>query len=139
VLLVYVGMSQYTSEVDADALDFPLGYGYYDPRPYGSSGAARRLPEQADQSAAAPEDDGTLLKWYVTRLWQPDTGTAGNGSGDSNEESGPGSQSGASHLSHASEVSVAGSKRGQRNDTGNIMMWYVTERTRFGTAMSAVW
>jgi hypothetical protein len=132
-------MSQYTSEVDADEIDFPIGYGYYDPRPFGSSGAAGSLPEQADQSAAAQEDDGTLLKWYGTRLWQLDTGTAGNGSGDSNDESGPACQSGASQLSHTSEVSVAGSKRGQGNDTGNIMMWYVTDTTRFGTPMSAVW
>jgi hypothetical protein len=132
-------MSQYTSEVDADEIDFPIGYGYYDPRPFGSSGAAGSLPEQADQSAAAQEDDGTLLKWYGTRLWQLDTGTAGNGSGRSNDGSEPASPLLASQSSDTSEGSGAGSKRGHGNNTGNIMMWYVTERTRFGTAMSAVW
>ena len=121
-----------------DVLDFEMNRGYYDPRPFCTAGAAGSLPKQADQSAAAQENDGTLLKWYVTRLWQPDTGTAGNGSGGSNHESGPGGQS-ASRSSHTSEVSGAGSKRVHGNDKGNIMMWYVTERTRFVTAWSAAW
>ena len=135
-------MSHYTSVVDGmnDVLDFELNRGYYDPRPYGAAGT---LPNQAVQgrehdapNAAAQDDQRTLHKWYVTRLSQPDTCTAADGSGGSEDESGTisGSQS-----SEPRVFSKAGSKRVLEDVPGNIMMWYVTDKTRFVTAVTAAW
>ena len=75
-------MSHYTSVVDGmnDVLDFEMNRGYYDPRPFHvagslSSQAGQGLRREAPRAAAA-EGDGTLHKWYVTRLSQPHTGSA---------------------------------------------------------------
>ena len=117
-----------------DVLDFVIGQVYYDPRPFGAAG---NLPNQAGQSAAAQENDCTLLKWYVTKLWQPDTGTASDGSGGSKDKAGPHSEISGSQSSNPGDILSAGSKRVVENDQGNIMMLYVTERTRFVTAVTA--
>jgi hypothetical protein len=122
-----------------DAFDFDMGRGYYDPRRYDLAGAAGSLPEQPGQRAAAQENACTLLKWYVTKLWQPDTGTARDGSGGRQDEPGPPSVCSGIQSSDQSDSPSAGSKMVVGNDEGNIMMWYGTERTRFVTAWSAAW
>lgn len=134
-------MSHDRSEVDVTdvVFDFDLNRGYYDPRPFHVAGS---LPSQAGQGlrreaprAAAAEGDGTLHKWYVTRLSQPHTGTASEGSGVNNDVFGPPSDDSGSESSEAREGQSTGSKR--VNDEGNILMWYVTRRTRFVTAVTA--
>lgn len=136
-------MSHHTSVVDGmdDVLDFEMNRGFYDPRPYGAAGT---LPNQAVQgrendapNAAAQDGQRTLHKWYVTRLSQPDTCTASDGSGGSEDD--PPSEIIASQSSGPSETSSAGSKRALEDDPGNILMWYVTDQTRIVTAVTAVW
>ena len=118
------------------ALDFQMDRGYYDKIPFGLAGAAGSLPELAGQRAAAQENACTLLMWYVTKLFQPDTGIARGGSGGRQDE--PGLRSVCSGI-QSSDPSDSPSAASTKVVEGNIMMWYGTERTRFVTAWSAAW
>lgn len=126
-------------DVTDAVFDFDLNCGYYDPRPFHVAGS---LPNQVGQGlqrevprAAAAESDGTLHKWYVTRLLQPHTGTASEGSAVKNDVSGSPSDDSGSEASQAREGRSTGLKR--VNEEGNILMWYVTGRTRFVTSVTA--
>ena len=116
-------MSHDRSEVDvADVVfDFDLNGGYYGPRPFHvagslSSQAGQGLRREAPRAAAA-ECDGTLHKWYVTRLSQPHTGTASEGSSVNDDVSGLPSEESSSDSSKARKSPISGSKRGHE---GNI-------------------
>ena len=101
------------------ALDFHMDRGYYDKNPFGLAGAAGSLPELAGQRAAAQENACTLLMWYVTKLFQPDTGIARGGSGGRQDEPGPPSVCSGIQSSDPSDSPSAASTKVVE---GNIMM-----------------